>query len=109
MTKELGTDITETLDLLFTQLAAAAGVDKDVLLDRIRESPEYNKWRIRKVKQATDGRYWIAAHPAKQVGRVFPRVMADGTPGHDAAKAYVEGQLTNTSCSVPPLGIEGSV
>lgn len=97
-----GTDIAATLDALFTALAKAAGVDRDELIAKVKDSPEFNKWRIKKVKRATDDRYWIAAFPAKRVGKVFPRVMPDGTSGHDAAKRYVESQYI---VFLPPEGM----
>lgn len=89
-----GNQVGELLDRLFDALAKASGgkLTKDELQERLLSEPAFHKWRIRKVKHATDDRYWIAANPARRVGRLFPRTMPDGGSGYAAAFVYVAEQ-----------------
>lgn len=90
-------DIAATLESLFAALSKQSGVPLDELMKKLSDAPEFNKWRIKRVKHSTPDRYWIAAHPAKRLGKVFPQTMPDGTTGYAAASRYVVEQTAITT------------
>ena len=83
-------NIEAAMDAIVTGMAVSSGgrVSKQQILERLKASPRYNRWKIKRVENGSEEAYWIAANPAAMRGQVFPRTMPDGQDGRLAAEEY---------------------